>query len=611
MLSRAKILRALLVGAASLLVVVVGVACAAEEAAEPAQPQAAQAAADPAAPSAPSGQGPAPAKAAQAADTPLPAQAAAAPEAPKAADAPARVFKPSVKRTGSTTVQLNLHDTQVLTMPGRMRSNLAPWRDGGSNRQFSMGVYGTLLQFDGPTDKLVPWIATGWTVNDDATVYTVSLREDAVFQDGTPITAADVKAYWEHGAKPENIAGWGAASIALGTIKGWDELKAGDVTDAEGLRVIDDHTLEITQSLPWPAWPQYMAVWMTGLTKLDQVLSDPDWGNNPIGSGPYDLSYDPDSGLSITNRVESVGKVWWGEDSIIDRMVMPVVSDAQVSLIMYENNEIDILQINEVTFNQVLDPSHPWSTHLRRPNYPGIWWWGTKLAQAPMEDLFVRKALAQGMDMETIVQAVVGPAAHMGTGIFGPSASCYNPDSRGHFYDPDLARQYLDESTYGSGANVPVILADLSRGSFINISVAIKEYWKDNLNIELDVLRRERGMPRRENTQLRRYSEAAWVPDPTQIMTTFTAKDIGVLDPVPGAYEVMDALHDYARSLPLDHPDRCKAYQAVETEWFDKVYGIPFQWFEFLNFVIKPWVGGFETNSNIRVNLWDMYVEKH
>ena len=334
MLSRAIILRALLLIAASLLVVVIGVACGSDEGEEPAQPQAAQAPADPAAPSAPSGQGPGPAQAARAADTPLPAQAAAAAEAPKAAEGPARVLKKPITRTGPTTVQFNLHDTQVLTMPGGMRSNLAPWRDGGGNRQFSMGVYGTLLQFDGPTDKLVPWIATGWTVNDDATVYTVSLREDAVFQDGTPITAADVKAYWEHGAKPENIAGWGAASIALGTIKGWEELKAGDVTDAEGLRVIDDHTLEITQSLPWPAWPQYMAVWMTGLTKLDQVLSDPDWGNHPIGSGPYDLSYDKDTGLTITNRVESVGKVWWGPDSIIDKMVMPAVSDAQVKLIM-------------------------------------------------------------------------------------------------------------------------------------------------------------------------------------------------------------------------------------------------------------------------------------
>ena len=58
MLSRAIILRALLVMAASLLFVVVGVACGADEGEEPAQPQAAQAAADPAAPSAPSDQAP-------------------------------------------------------------------------------------------------------------------------------------------------------------------------------------------------------------------------------------------------------------------------------------------------------------------------------------------------------------------------------------------------------------------------------------------------------------------------------------------------------------------------------------------------------------------------
>ena len=145
MFSRATIHRALLVIAASLLVAAVAVACGTEEAEDPAQPQAAQAPADPVAPSAPGGQGPAAAKPAQAADTPLPAQAAAAPEAPKAADAPAQVFKPRVERTGPTTVALDLHDTQVITMPGRMRGNLAPWRDGGGNRQYSMGVYLSLI----------------------------------------------------------------------------------------------------------------------------------------------------------------------------------------------------------------------------------------------------------------------------------------------------------------------------------------------------------------------------------------------------------------------------------------------------------------------------------
>ena len=61
--------------------------------------------------------------------------------------------------------------------------------------------------------EALPWIATAITSNDDLTVWTMKLREDAVFQDGTPITAADFKAYWEHGAKPENIVAWGGASL--------------------------------------------------------------------------------------------------------------------------------------------------------------------------------------------------------------------------------------------------------------------------------------------------------------------------------------------------------------------------------------------------------------
>ena len=110
----------------------------------------------------------------------------------------------------------------------------------------------------------MPWIATAITSNDDFTAWTMKLREDAVFQDGTPITAADFKAYWEHGAKPENIVAWAGTSLTIGDIKGWEELRAGDTTEAEGLRVVDDHTLEIEIESPNGAWPLYMAAWHVG-----------------------------------------------------------------------------------------------------------------------------------------------------------------------------------------------------------------------------------------------------------------------------------------------------------------------------------------------------------
>ncbi len=509
----------------------------------------------------------------------------------------------------------SLADSQVINMPGRMRSQGAPWRDGGGNRQYSMGVFGTLFQYstEPPHTELIPWIATAWTANDDFSVYTVKLREDAVWQDGTPITASQIKAYWEHGAKPENIAGWGAASLALGTIKEWEALKAGDVTDVTGLQALDDHTLEITMEHSWPPWPLYMAVWMTGLSKIDQVIADENWWYDPIGAGPYDATYDPDSGLTESTRVELKGKSWWGEDSTVDKLTMPAISDRQVQVIMFENQEMDIIGLDAATYTQAVeDPAHPFNKLLHTALYPGLKWWGTMIGQAPLDDLNVRKGLAHGVDFESIIQAVLGRPWHAATGFFAPGTACHNSDDRGQYYDPDLARQYIADSSYGSGSNVPVLMTDLRPGEDVNVASAVKEYWKDNLNVELDIFKRESGMPRRPESQLKRFSEAMWVPHETQIVKTFTAKDIGVLPDVGGTeYTELDALENFARGLALDDPSACQAWQAVQEHYTDRVYMLPWNWLYGPNWAIHPWIKGFESGPNIDTPLWQMWVEKH
>ena len=247
-----------------------------------------------------------------AADTPVPTQATATPVATVAPDATATAAPGGVRPLPRPVVPgVDLHDSQVVTSVGRMRSTMAPWRDLGGNRLFSTHVFGTPFMLN-EKGEVVPWIATGMTSNEEMTIWTMKLREDAVFQDGTPITAADFQAYWEHGAKPENVVAWGGASLTLGEIKGWEELRAGDVAEAEGLRVVDDHTLEIEVESPNAAWPLYMAAWHVGISKLEQVLADESWGSAPIGAGPFSLTYDPDSGLTELNRVDLAGKRWNG-----------------------------------------------------------------------------------------------------------------------------------------------------------------------------------------------------------------------------------------------------------------------------------------------------------
>src|SRR5215470_1437721 len=59
---------------------------------------------------------------------------------------------------------------------------------GSSLKQF----YDSLFRYVGNPPQLEPWLAESYTVSDDALVYTISLRQDAVFHDGSPVNAEAV-----------------------------------------------------------------------------------------------------------------------------------------------------------------------------------------------------------------------------------------------------------------------------------------------------------------------------------------------------------------------------------------------------------------------------------
>lgn len=64
----------------------------------------------------------------------------------------------------------------------------------------------SLVDQDPKTGKIVPWIATKWTVSPDARTYVFTLRKGGTFSDGTPIDAAAVKANFDRDAAPGRVA---------------------------------------------------------------------------------------------------------------------------------------------------------------------------------------------------------------------------------------------------------------------------------------------------------------------------------------------------------------------------------------------------------------------
>ena len=201
-----------------------------------------------------------------------------------------------------------------------------------------------------------------------------------------------------------------------------------------------------------------------------------------------------------------------------------------------------------------------------------------------------------------------GPTATHAKGLISSRMPCHNPDADHLPYDPDLARQQLSSRRYGSGPDLSLLMIDLHRPHMVAMGVAMKEYWKDNLDVELDILKRESGVQRREEAQLYRISIGSWIPDPIQIVNIAVRRDdIGYTPP-----RVLDTVAEHVRSLPLDDPERCAVVQAFEEEYFDKVYAIPIREFDPVRWVVQPWLRGFRSTVNQDFNtLTTAYVARH
>lgn len=169
--------------------------------------------------------------------------------------------------------------------------------DDGYDPTLGWGRYGsplfqsTLLRRDASLN-IVNDLATGYTVSDDALVWTVSLREDARFSDGTPLTAEDV-AYTFNQA---------AASGGLTDVTVLDEAVATGTYTVE-LRLKEPQSTFINRLITLGIVPRH--------------AHGPDYARNPIGSGPYQLvQWDAGQQLII-----EANPYYYGEQPALQRLV--------------------------------------------------------------------------------------------------------------------------------------------------------------------------------------------------------------------------------------------------------------------------------------------------
>jgi len=346
-----------------------------------------------------------------------------------------------------------------------------------TNWEFATGTLGlcyeTLFQYNPLTDEMIPWLAESgeWK---SSNVYELKIREGMTWQDGTPITAADVQFTFELGQKFDTVYYSGM----------WDHL--------DYITQVGDYYLELSFSdplyhrfenrlysiaiLPQHIWEDYTE---------EQVTSGAN--ENPVGSGAYMYeSHGQDRMVWIRNDN------WWGTE-LLDlvpapkRIVDIVNSSNNVSLGMLLKGELDLCNNFLPGIKQIvnggygIETYYPDTPYMLPADVACLW---LNLRTSPMDDAAFRKAVAHAIDVDEIVNVVYGgivaKANPVGLLPLEGKINYLDEDvvaEHGFGYDPAKAAQLLADAGYvdvdGDG------FVETPAGEPIELTIIVPFGWTD------------------------------------------------------------------------------------------------------------------------------------
>lgn len=278
-------------------------------------------------------------------------------------------------------------------------------------------VYDTLVQPDAELE-MEPALATSWETSDDLLTWTFELREGVTFHDGSSFDSQDVV------ASLERIREEGQNAFRLAAV---------DTIEATG-------DLEVTLTLERPA-PNLLA--QLGAFKGMAIVSadDLDGGDlnaEPNGTGPFAFE-----GQAGGDRISLVANddYWGDEGPFLDGIEFRIIPEDTVKLTNLETGEVDWIdtvppQNVDALGGDLVVESVPSNDY---------WYLAFNNDREPFDDVEVRRAIRQALDIEAITEAVRFDAASPNQTAI-PESSAWYHDYAPFETDVDAAQQALDDA---------------------------------------------------------------------------------------------------------------------------------------------------------------------
>ena len=220
--------------------------------------------------------------------------------------------------------------TQAVQAGGTLRAGLTapagpvePWKLNDGGALAFAGIPGEYLTYTNPKAKVLPWLATGWKPNRNATVWTFQLRRGVRFHNGQEMTSRDVVACMKHYVSAGSNAG------------------LSPFFDASGVSAAGRYTVVFRLKAPLGAFPYLLSqTTYQAIIQPASIVANPDtWvKSGMIGTGPFRLKSYVDKKSAVLERFTR----YWGGRPPLDGVRVTFFSGSAPLVLALRGGQIDL-----------------------------------------------------------------------------------------------------------------------------------------------------------------------------------------------------------------------------------------------------------------------------
>jgi peptide/nickel transport system substrate-binding protein len=305
-----------------------------------------------------------------------------------------------------------------------------------ADRDIDRLIFSGLIRFDS-SGVPQPDLAESWGVSADGTIYNVTIRDNAVWQDGTPITSEDVlftvsMLRSEYSAYPADVR-------AL-----WDQVEISQLNDKNIKFILPEPFVPFLDYLTFGVLPQHLLE----PVPADQ-LSSTGFNLAPVGSGPYKFDHLTVESGQITGVVLSVSEKYYGQIPFIEQIVFRYYPSPEAALAAYKQGEV--LGISQISAENIATTCSDLNLSCYSSRMPRLSMVLFNLSNNDvpfLQDKNIRRALMTGLNRQWMVDYILQGQAVVADSPLLPLTWAYYDGVEHINFDADAAISELKTAGY-------------------------------------------------------------------------------------------------------------------------------------------------------------------